>query len=257
MNDILEELSARRRADAEEAARTIPYDELLRQIGRMAAPRDFRAAFQGEGVHVLAELKKASPSEGIIREDFRPVELAKELARAGAAALSVLCEPHRFHGSRAYLSAVRGAVNLPLLCKDFITTPYQVAAARVAGADAILLIAAVLPDEPLLALRALARDFGMAALVETHTPEEIRRATDLGCEIIGMNCRDLRTFHTDPTITESLVGTIPADRTRIAESGIRTADDVRRLRAAGADGFLIGTTLMRAKHPADKLKELI
>ena len=257
MNDILEELSALRRADAEEAARTIPYGELLRQIGRMAAPLDFRAAFQGKGVHILAELKKASPSEGVIREDFRPVELARELAHAGAAALSVLCEPHRFHGGRAYLSAVRGAVNLPLLCKDFITLPYQVAAARVAGADAILLIAAVLPDERLLALRTLAQDFGMAALVETHTPEEIRRAVDLGCEVIGVNCRDLRTFHTDPAITESLIGTIPADRTRIAESGIRTADDIRRLRAAGASGFLIGTTLMRAQRPADKLKELI
>ncbi len=257
MNDILEELSAMRRADAEESAKAIPYETLLQQIGRMAPTRDFRAAFRGEGVHILAELKKASPSEGLIRADFPVVELAQDLERAGAAALSVLCEPHRFRGGRAYLSAVRGAVNLPLLCKDFITTPYQVAAARAAGADAILLIAAILPDETLLALRRLAHDFGMAALVETHTTEEIRRAVNLGCEIVGVNCRDLRTFRTDPTITESLIGAIPADRTRIAESGIHTADDVRRLRAAGADGFLIGTALMRANRPADKLKELL
>lgn len=257
MNDILEELSALRRVDAEESAKTIPYESLIKQIGTMAAPRDFRAAFRGEGVHILAELKKASPSEGLIRADFPVVELAQGLERAGAAALSILCEPHRFRGGRVYLSAVRGAVDLPLLCKDFITTPYQVAAARAAGADAILLIAAVLPDEQLLALRQLAHDFGMVALVETHTAAEIRRAVDLGCEIIGVNCRDLRTFHTDPAITESLIGTIPADRTRIAESGMRTASDIRRLRAAGADGFLIGTALMKEDRPADKLKELL
>lgn len=258
MSDILEELCALRRADAEESAKTIPYETLIKQIGTMAAPRDFRDAFfRGGGVRILAELKKASPSEGLIRADFDAVELARGLERAGAATLSVLCEPHRFRGGRVYLSAVRGAVDLPLLCKDFITTPYQVAAARAAGADAILLIVAVLPDEQLLALRQLAHDFGMVALVETHTAEEIRRAVDIGCEIIGVNCRDLRTFHTDPAITESLVGTIPADRTRIAESGIRTSDDIRRLQAAGADGFLIGTALMKEDRPADKLRELL
>lgn len=257
MNDTLEELSAARRADAMEAEKAVPFSELVRRIGQMPATRDFRAAFRGHGRRILAELKKASPSEGLIRPDFHPVELARELVDAGAAALSVLCEPHRFLGSRAYLSAVRGAVDAPLLCKDFITTSYQVAAARTMGADAILLIAAVLPDAQLRELRNLAHEFGLAALVETHTAEEIDRAVSLGCEVIGVNCRDLRTFHTDPSISAELIGRIPSDRTRIAESGIRTADDMARLQAAGADGFLIGTTLMRAERPAAKLRELL
>ena len=254
--DILEELSARRRADAEAAARTVPYAALLKRIAVLPAPRAVRAAFAGPGLHVIAELKKASPSEGLIRGDFDPVRLAGELEGAGAAALSVLCEPHRFLGSEAYLRAVREVVRIPVLYKDFVTTPCQVAAARVAGASAVLLIAAVLDDERLVRLLELTRDLGFSALVETHDEEEIDRAVAAGARIIGVNCRDLRTFKTDPSIVARLIGRIPSGCVRIAESGIRTPEDVRALHDAGANGFLIGTTLMRAVHPGEKLREL-
>ena len=257
MSDILEELSAMRRADAEEAAKAVPYAELERRIAEMAPTRDFRAAFAGEGIHIIAELKKASPSEGLIRADFDPVSIARTYAANGAAAMSVLCEPHRFLGSESYLTAVRQVVETPLIYKDFLTTDYQIAAARAAGADACLLIVAVLDDARLSHLLGLARSFGLTALVETHTEEEVKRAAGVGAKLIGVNCRDLRTFKTDPAITAELVAKIPDGITRIGESGIRTQEDILKVKAAGADGFLIGTTLMRAPDPGAKLRELI
>ena len=255
--DILEELSALRRADAEEAAKTVPYGALVARIAEMPVPRDFRAAFAGEGIHVIAELKKASPSEGLIRPDFDPVAISRAYAANGAAAMSVLCEPHRFLGGEDYLRAVRATVGTPLIYKDFLTTDYQIAAARAAGADACLLIAAVLDDAALKHLLELAHSFSLTALVETHTEEEIRRAVGVGAKLIGVNCRDLRTFKTDPAITAELVAKIPSDVTRIGESGIKTHADILKVKAAGADGFLIGTTLMRAPDPGAKLRELI
>ena len=255
--DILEELSARRRADAEAAARTVPYAALLKRIAALPAPRAVRAAFAGPGLHVIAELKKASPSEGLIRADFDPVALARAYAANGAAAISVLCEPHRFLGDEAFLRAVRPVVEVPLLYKDFLTTEYQVAAARAAGADVCLLIAAVLDDARLRRLLDLAHTFGLTALVETHTAEEIRRAVQAGARMIGVNCRDLRTFRTDPALTAELVAQIPAGITRIGESGIKTHADLLAIRAAGADGFLVGTALMRAPDPGAALRELL
>ena len=221
------------------------------------APRDVRAAFAGPGLHVNAELKKASPSEGLIRADFDPVALARAYAANGAAAISVLCEPHRFLGDEAFLRAVRPVVEVPRLYKDFLTTEYQVAAARAAGADVCLLIAAVLDDARLRRLLDLAHTFGLTALVETHTAEEIRRAVQAGARMIGVNCRDLRTFRTDPARTAELVAQIPAGITRIGESGIKTHADLLAIRAAGADGFLVGTALMRAPDPGAALRELL
>ncbi len=255
--DILEELSALRRADAEEAAKAVPYGALEKRIAEMPAPRDFRAAFAGPGIHVIAELKKASPSEGLIRPDFDPAAIARTYAANGAAAMSVLCEPHRFLGGEACLKTVRATVETPLIYKDFLTTDYQVAAARAAGADACLLIAAVLDDAALGHLLGLAHAFGLTALVETHTEEEVRRAVGVGAKLIGVNCRDLRTFRTDPAITAELVAKIPSGVTRIGESGIKTHADILKVKAAGADGFLIGTTLMRAPDPGAKLRELV
>lgn len=255
--DILEELSALRRADAEEAAKAVPYGALEKRIAEMPAPRDFRAAFAGPGIHVIAELKKASPSEGLIRPDFDPAAIARTYAANGAAAMSVLCEPHRFLGGEACLKTVRATVETPLVYKDFLTTDYQVAAARAAGADACLLIAAVLDDAALGHLLGLAHAFGLTALVETHTEEEVRRAVGVGAKLIGVNCRDLRTFRTDPAITAELVAKIPSGVTRIGESGIKTHADILKVKAAGADGFLIGTTLMRAPDPGAKLRELV
>ncbi len=254
--DILEELSARRRADAALRELREPFAAVLARARETPPPPDFAAAFAEPGAHVIAELKKASPSEGIIRDTFDSAALARELEDAGAAALSVLCEPHRFLGSEAYLRAARAEVTIPVLYKDFVTTPYQVAAARAAGASAVLLIAAVLDDARLRELLAFCHALGFAALVETHDADEIRRAVRAGARVIGVNCRDLRTFRTDPSITARLLGEIPPERVRIAESGIKTADDIRRLSDAGAQGFLIGTTLMRAAKPGERLREL-
>lgn len=239
--DILEELSALRREDVEMAAKT----------------RDFAAAFRGDGIHVIAELKKASPSKGLIRRDFDPAALAKELDAAGAAALSVLAEPHRFLGSEENVRIARSVSGLPILFKDFVTTEYQVLRARACGADAVLLIAAVLDEKRLASMIGCVHGYGMEALVETHTLGEIECAVRAGARVVGVNCRDLRTFRTDPSITAALIGRIPSGVVRIAESGIRSAADIRALRDAGADGFLVGETLMREDNPGNKLKELM
>ena len=239
--NILADLTERRRRDAEKASKT----------------RDFAAAFRGPGIHVIAELKKASPSKGVIRPYFRAAELAEELSGAGASALSVLAEPHRFLGGEDNVRRAREASDLPILFKDFVSTDFQILRARAAGADAVLLIAAVLDDDALASRLRYARSLGMEALVETHTAEEIRRAAAVGAKVIGVNCRDLKTFHTDPAITAGLLAQIPDGVVKIAESGIRGADDIHTLRAAGADGFLIGETLMRAERPGEKLKELM
>lgn len=251
MSDILEELTAARRQDAAAREAEIPFAELMRRTEEAPAPR----AFIKRGI--IAELKRASPSEGMIREDFRPVELAKELEAAGAAALSVLCEPHRFFGSEEYLKAVRVVVDVPILYKDFLSTRYQVAAARAAGADAVLLIAAVLDDATLKDLLDFAHGLGLSALVETHDEEEIERAVQAGARIIGVNCRNLHNFSTDVSLLESLVGRIPRPCVRVAESGMHTAEAIRRAKAAGADGFLVGTALMRAGRPGEMLRKMI
>lgn len=239
--NILEELTELRRQD----------------VARAEKVRDFAAAFSGPGLHVISELKKASPSKGLIREDFRPADLARELTDAGAAALSVLAEPHKFLGGEESVRIARANTDLPILFKDFVSTRYQILRARACGADAVLLIAAVLGDVEMSDLLSYARSLGMEALVETHTEDEISRAVGVGAKIIGVNCRDLKTFHTDPSITAGLIRLIPEGVIRIAESGMRSKEDLRLLRAAGADGFLIGEALMREPSPGAKLKELI
>ena len=239
--NILEELTELRRQD----------------VARAEKVRDFAAAFSGPGLHVISELKKASPSKGLIREDFRPADLARELTDAGAAALSVLAEPHKFLGGEESVRIARANTDLPILFKDFVSTRYQILRARACGADAVLLIAAVLGDVEMSDLLSYARSLGMEALVETHTEDEISRAVGVGAKIIGVNCRDLKTFHTDPSITAGLIRLIPEGVVRIAESGMRSKEDLRLLRSAGADGFLIGEALMREPSPGAMLKELI
>ena len=256
--NVMQELCALRRADAEKRARTCPLADLERQIASLPPAKDFAAAFEaGRGPRVIAELKKASPSKGLIRADFRPADLAAELVAAGAAALSILCEPHKFLGNEDYIRIVRGETPVPVLYKDFVTTPYQVAAARAAGADAVLLIVAALSQESLASLLACARGYGLQALVETHTAEEMSVAVSAGARIIGVNCRDLKTFHTDPAITAGLIRQLPQETVKIAESGIRTREDIDSLAAAGANGFLIGETIMRAEHPGGALCALV
>ena len=261
MTDILEMLTAMRRYDAGQREAEVPFAELMQRAELAPKALDFAAAIARDArpgrPRVIAELKRASPSEGMIRDDFHPVELAQELAGAGAAALSVLCEPHKFLGDEKFLRAVRSAVDVPILYKDFISTRYQIAAARAAGADAVLLIAAVLEDAVLGDLLGFAHSLGFVALVETHNEEEIGRAVRSGARIIGVNCRNLRNFSTDVSLLESLVGKIRRPCLRVAESGMHTAEAIRRAQAAGADGFLVGTALMRADKPGEKLKELL
>jgi indole-3-glycerol phosphate synthase len=247
MAAILERIVAATRARVAESRRKGDLRELEGQAERHV-PRGFRRALQTksrEGVAVIAELKKASPSKGLIRSDFRPVELAKSLEAAGAAALSVLTDEEFFQGSLGYLSAASAAVSIPCLRKDFIIDPFQILEARAAGADAILLIVAAHTDEGLRRLFESAKSFGLDVLCEAHDAEEIRRATDLGFELIGVNSRDLTSFTVRTESLAELAELLPANAVRVAESGIRTAEDIAMLRKAGYHAFLVGETIMR------------
>ncbi len=223
-------------------------------------PRGFAAALREHalrGPAVIAEIKKASPSRGVIRADFRPAALAPSLERAGAAALSVLTDGEFFQGSLHDLERVSRAVQIPCLRKDFILDPFQILEARACGADAILLIVAALTDERLELLHAFATDLGLDVLVEAHNRDEIDRAVQLGATIIGVNSRDLRSFNVRSESLLELAGALPAGVLRVAESGIRSAEDIAQLRAGGYEAFLIGEALMRQPEPAAALALLL
>jgi indole-3-glycerol phosphate synthase len=222
-------------------------------------PRDMRAAVRRENVALvalIAEIKRASPSRGVLLADFDPLALATVYAANGAAALSVLTDARFFGGDLAHLAAVRAAVSVPVLRKDFVLDPYQVYEARAAGADAVLLIAAALDDARLTDLHALVTELGMAALVEVHSEAELERALALGVPLIGVNNRDLRTFAVDLGTTERLARLVPEEVTLVAESGIFSADDVRRMGAAGARAVLVGEALVTAPDVAACVREL-
>ena len=258
MNAFLETILARTRETLEARRRLRPLSEMMRAAFAARPPADFAAALStGENFRVIAELKKASPSLGLIRADFNPVSLARGLERAGAAALSVLTEPHYFLGDIRFLSEVSAAVSLPILRKDFIVDPYQICEARACGASAVLLIAAALDTATLRRLRQCAEDFGMCALCEAHTPEELARVLESGARVAGINRRDLNTFTVSSENTAALLKKIPDGVVRVVESGVKTRADLARLVACGADAFLAGTTLMRAADPAETLKHLI
>ncbi len=248
MSDILQKIVSQLRPLVEARRTARPLAE-----ADFPAKPEFRAAFPG----VIAEVKKASPSQGLIRENFAPVELALELESAGAAAISVLTEPNYFLGKVEYLRDVSAAVKIPTLCKDFIFDRYQILEARHAGASAILLIAALLPQNELIQLADYARSLDLDILGEAHDENEVARLLDSPVTLIGVNARNLRDFSTDLHRVESLLALIPPERFPIAESAIRTAGDLAVLRSAGARGFLIGETLMRAAHPGEKLRELL
>ncbi|MFZ1142740.1 MAG: indole-3-glycerol phosphate synthase TrpC [Candidatus Sulfotelmatobacter sp.] len=259
MAAILERIVAATRARVSETRRKADLRELER-LAESHVPRGFRRALElksREGVAVIAELKKASPSKGLIREEFRPAELARELEEAGAAALSVLTDEEFFQGSLGNLQAASGAVKVPCLRKDFIVDELQLVEARANAADAVLLIVAALSAEELSSLAEGARRRGLDVLCEVHDEAELRRALDAGCDLIGVNTRDLRTFKVDLETAFRLAERIPADVVRVSESGIHTAEDVSRLRAAGYDAFLVGESLMRAESPGDALRELM
>ena len=220
-------------------------------------PRGFRAALarvaSAGDPAVIAEIKKASPSKGLIRADFRPAALGTALERAGAACLSVLTDGEFFQGSLGDLEAVSAAVGIPCLRKDFVLDPFQILEARAAGADAVLLIVAALEQDRLELLHAFATDLGLDVLVEAHTREEIDRAVGLGAEMIGVNSRDLKSFAVKTESLLELAERLPANVMRVAESGIRSAEDIGELRAGGYAAFLIGEALMRQPDPAATL----
>jgi indole-3-glycerol phosphate synthase len=254
---ILDEIVRHRRADVERA-RAARAEDALRATAVYAEPRrGFLAALRRPGRHVIAEVKKASPSKGVIREDFEPVAIAREYAEAGASAISVLTEERYFQGRGEFLTAVRAAVALPLLRKDFIFDPYQIVEARALGADAILLILAMLDDADFRRLRDAAREVGVDALVEVHDEAELERALAGGAELIGVNNRNLRTFETSLAVTERLAARAGPDVVLVGESGIDTPADIARLERCGVHRFLIGETLMRARSPGAKLRELL
>ena len=256
--DILQRIASAAREPLARRKAACPEAELRRRIKDRAPAKSLFASLKsGEGRRIIAELKKASPSKGIIRPDFRFEAFAKEYIDAGAAAISVLTEENFFLGSLAYLEKVASlaaGTPVPVLRKDFLFDPYHVIEARAAGADAVLLIAALISSDGLFSdLLALAHELGMDALCEAHTAEETDRLLHLGARIVGVNSRDLRTFHTDIRQTGQLLELIPETCASVAESGIRTAEDFATL---PADAYLIGETLMRAEHPGDKLAEL-
>jgi len=232
----------------------------LEPLAERHVPRGFRHAIKSKsrtGVAVIAELKKASPSKGLIRADFRPTDLAHELETSGASALSVLTDEQFFQGSLQNLQAASAAVKIPCLRKDFIVDEFQLLEARAHAADAVLLIAAALSQPELVALSRAARARGLDVLCEVHDREELQRALDAGCDLIGVNSRDLRTFKVDLEIAFRLAENFPANVVRVAESGIHSSEDISRLRAAGYHAFLIGESLMRAQHPGEALQDLL
>src|SRR5579872_2506174 len=242
MGTVLDRIVAATRARVAEAKRGADL-RLLEQRAERHAPRGFRRALEvrsREGVAVISELKKASPSKGLIRAEFHPAELARELEAAGAAALSVLTDEEFFQGSLGNLREASAAVAIPCLRKDFMVDEFQLAEARANCADAVLLIVAALSEGELSSLAAGARRCGLDVLCEVHDGEELQRALDVGCDLIGVNTRDLRTFKVDLETAFRLAQEIPVGVVRVAESGIHSAEDVARLRAAGYDAFLVG-----------------
>lgn len=259
MPDSLDSIVSATRKRVSESRRSAD----LRALERKAAahsPRGFREQLRQTARSqpaIIAELKKASPSKGLIRADFRPAQLAQELERAGATALSVLTDEEFFQGSLAYLQQASAATSLPCLRKDFIVDEFQIVESRAHCADAILLIVAALEQKDLLAFAHAAAAHQLDVLCEVHDEDELQRALDAGCDLIGVNSRNLKTFEVDLATAFRLAEKVPSECVRVAESGIHSGADVARLRCAGYDAFLIGESLMRAEHPGEALKMLL
>ncbi len=255
---ILDDILASKRRELDAARTTLPLEELQRRVPTRRVTRGFREALTS-GDHrpaLVAELKRKSPSRGMLRERFDPVRLAQELEAAGAAALSVLTDESYFGGHLEFLRDAHQFTEIPTLRKDFIIDPYQVYEAAHAQADALLLIVAALTEPRLAELIRLTEHVGLDALVEVHSDAELQTALRAGAQTIGINHRDLRTFTMDMTLSARLVPQIPRGRVIVAESGIHTPDDVRRLRDLGVHALLIGESLMVAPDPATKVREL-
>jgi len=260
MADILQRILARKTEELAERSARLPLAELSARAADMPDTRGFAEAIEAKiaagDSAVIAEIKKASPSKGVIRGEFDPAAIARSYAKAGAACLSVLTDKDFFQGSEEFLRQAREACVLPVLRKDFVIDPYQVYEARAIGADCILLIVAALDDAALLELALLAAELDLDVLCEVHDAEELERALALPVPLIGVNNRDLRTFHTSLDTSIELQALIEYDRVLVSESGIHTPEDVARLREAGINAFLVGEAFMRAADPGQALRQL-
>jgi len=256
---ILDQIVANRKQELEVSQRSLPLADLRRIALAGPPPVDFASVLRGDGIKLIAEVKKASPSRGVIRADFDPVEIAQIYANNGASAISVLTESKYFHGSLNHLKDIKTALGktLPLLRKDFIFDPYQVYESRACGADSLLLIVAILAPQPLAELIGLTRQLGMECLVEVHNEAELEIALKSSARIIGINNRDLSAFTVDINTTRRLRPLSPADRPVVSESGIKDRADIARLRKWRVDAVLIGEALMSAPDIAAKMKELL
>lgn len=254
---VLSRIVEARRAEVAHRQRIMPETVLRIAVQKADPPRDFSGALNRDRINIIAELKKASPSAGVLREPFHPASLARGFEQAGAAVLSVLTEEEHFQGALANLRDARASVAIPVLRKDFIVEPWQVWEARAANSDSFLLIVAALLPDALRALLALGRELGMEPLVEVHTASELHEALEAGARVIGVNNRDLHTLAVRLETSFELIAAIPDDCIAVAESGLRTAEDLIRLRAAGFDAFLIGESLMRAPDPGAALRRLL
>jgi len=255
---ILDDIIAHKKSELAETKRNVPFAEVKARAADAGSVRGFgKALSTSDGIRLIAEVKKASPSKGVIREDFDPVGIAQIYEESGAACLSVLTEKKFFQGDLAYLGEIRKAVQLPLLRKDFIIDEYQIFEARAAGADAILLIAACLERDRMQDYLGIAAGLGLDVLVESHTYKELDKSLHAGAMLVGINNRDLKTFLVSLQTTLDLLKDIPDDRTIVSESGIKTRDDVIKLQQAGVDAILVGESLMREKDIRKKVKELL
>jgi len=260
MSDILTRILATKAAEVGAAKRARPFGEVSKAARAQSPPRNFEQALRGRIAAgrpaVIAEIKKASPSRGVLRADFDPPSIAASYERGGAACLSVLTDRSYFHGDPAYLAAARAACALPALRKDFIVDEYQVAESRAIGSDAILLIVAALTDAQLAALEECAAEYGLAVLVEVHDRAELDRALRLDTPLVGINNRNLRTFEVSLATTFDLLSAMPPEKLVVTESGILGRKDVAVMRDRGVDAFLVGEAFMRAHDPGTALEEL-
>ena len=255
---ILDTIIAHKQQELQIEEEQVPLATLKSKLANLPPTKDFRAAIaQSDNINLIAEVKKKSPSKGIIREDFDPIQIAETYAKNGAAAISVLTDVRFFDGRLDYLSSIRQIVDVPLLRKDFTIDPYHIYQARVAGADAILLIVAALTKDQLREFMDIAESLSLASLVEVHTDTELEIALDVGAEIVGINNRDLRTFHTDLATTFSLREFLPTGKVVVSESGIYTRADVESLREAGVNAILVGESLMRSPDIGEQVRKLI
>lgn len=258
MSEILAKIVKAKRREVESAIRDRPLRDLMRQADAAPPTRDFLAPLKaGNTIRLIAEVKKASPSKGVIREDFDPVAIAKSYAEAGASCISVLTDREFFQGSIEYLTAIRAAVDIPLLRKDFVIHPYQIFEARVSGADAVLLIAECLNRQELRGLNQLANDLGMRTLIEFYNKENLENVLNTGTELVGVNNRDLNTFEVDLQHTIRMRQSIPSDKVVVGESGIYTREDALLLQENNVQAMLVGESLMRQDDVGLAVKNLL